>query len=94
MKWASLASVQLFLSSLSSELLILQCEKIGEDSQYWRTFPSFLASRDVLVGIIVLMGQKVLVFITSGMLIQSVLSVVCSVILCSPYPFELYKNIG
>lgn len=42
------------------------------------TFPSFLARREVLVGIIVLMGQKVLVFIISKMLIQSVLSVVYS----------------
>lgn len=58
------------------------------------TFLGFLASSVVLVGIIVLMGQKVLVFIISGMLIQSVLFIVYSVILCSPYPFELYKNIS
>ena len=60
------------------------------------TFPSFLARREVLVAIIVLMGQKVLVFIISKMLIQSVLSVVysrfCVVLIPLSFTKTLVKN--
>lgn len=78
MEWPILASFQLFLLALSSELVILQCGRIEEMIQTLgeknlKSFSSFLARRHVFV----LVGQKILIFIISGMLIQSPVSTDC-----------------
>lgn len=78
MKWGILASFQFFLLVLTSELVILQYGRIEEMIQTrgeknLESFSGFLDSREVFV----LMGQKTLIFMNSGMLIQSLVSTDC-----------------